>query len=366
MKRIVLICVFLFIFALPAYAEDNPYSEQYEKSGADGLKYHLSPSAQEYFQKENIDPQDPNWVNNLSVESIFSQVAQFLKTGGSEPFKSAVQMTGIIVVYAAARLFDRIAPYKKVISYIFVLIIAVGIMLPLFSLISAVSNALKGSATFMTAFLPVYAGILTVGGRGLTASGMSFMLLFAAEAVNLIASFVILPLMGSYLGMGLVSGIMPSGSGVGLGETIKKGATWLFSLALTIFLGLLSIQTAVNTAADSAGLKTVKFVLGSIVPVTGGALSESLSTLTASMKLLGSSVGMYGVCALALGVLPVVLELLLWRISLFFVSAAAELFGITEGVGLFKCVDSVLATLLGIMLFSSSLFIISLAVVVNS
>lgn len=367
MKRILFIVFLALLFACPVAAQgDDPYREQYEASGAEELQGLLTEEARDFFSAFEIDPEDPDWVNKITAENIFSRIGDFLRDGGRGPMRAAAQMLGIIVLFAAVNLSDRLSKYKSVFSYIFMLVTAAGVLLPLFSMISATTAAIKGTATFMTSFVPIYAGILTVGGKGLTASGMSFLLLFAAEAVNMIASFVILPLMGCYLGMGLVSGIMPSGGALALGETIKKASTWLFSLTLTVFLGLLSIQTAVNASADNAGLKTVKFVLSSLVPVTGGALSESMTTLTSSMKLLRSSVGMYGVLALGVMALPVVIELLLWRLSLFLSTAAAELFGVKEGVNLFKCADHVLSTLVGIILFTASLFIISLAVVTNS
>lgn len=354
------------LFAFSASAEENPYLEQYKASGVEELSQQLPDTAKDFFSELEISPEDSDWVNKISAENIFSQIVVFLKEGGRGPLRAAAQMLGMIVLYAVANLSDRIAAYKNALSYIFMLIAAAGVLLPMFSLISSVTAAIKGTAAFMTSFVPIYAGILTVGGRGLTASGMSFLLLFAAEGVNLIASFVIVPLMGCYLGMGLVGGIMQGGGAIALGETVKKASTWLFSLALTVFLGLLSIQTAVNASADSAGLRTVKFVLSSLVPVTGGALSESMTTLTSSMKLLRSSVGMYAVLALGITVLPIILELLLWRITLFLVTAVAELFGVKEGADLFKCADHVLSTLLGVILFTASLFIISLAVVTNS
>ncbi len=365
MRKLLFIIAFLLFFSLPASADD-PYTEQYKASGAEEIKNSIPSEIKEIFRDYEIDPENPGWVNKLDAKNIFSHIGSFLKEGGRGPLKAAAQMLGTIVLFAAASLFEKVQAYKNVLSYLFMLITAAGILFPLFSLISAVQSAIKGTATFMTSFVPIYAGILTVGGRSLTAGGMSFLLLFAAEAVNLIASFVIVPLMGAYLGMGLISGIMPGGGAIALGETIKKGSTWLFSLSLTVFLGLLSIQTAVNASADSAGLRTVKFVLGSLVPVTGGALSESLTTLTSSVKLLSSSVGMYAVLVLGVMTLPIVLELLLWRLALYFSSAAAELFGIKEGVNLFKCADHVLSTLLGIILFTACLFIISLAVITNS
>ncbi len=366
MKRIVCVLIFILLFCFQVSAEDNIYKEQYDAAKVEGLKDSLSDEAKKFFSDSGLSPEDYDWVNKIESEHIFSHIAQFLSEGGRGPLRAAAQMMGIIILFATASLFQKMAEYKTIISYIFILLTAASVFLPMLSLISAVTDAIKGAATFMTAFVPVYSGILTVGGKGLTATGMSFLLLFAAEGVNLIASFVILPLMSSYLGMGLISGIMPGGSAIALGETVKKASTWLFSLTLTVFLGLLSIQTAVNASADSAGLRTVKFVLGSLVPVTGGALSESLSTLTSSVKLLSSSVAMWAVLALGVSVLPIILELLLWRIALYLSTVALELFSIKEGANIFKCADYVLSTLLGIILFTGSLFIISLAVVTNS
>lgn len=366
MKKLICLILLLFLFSTPVLAEKETYTEQYKASGAEGLQDILPDSAKDFFTDKEINPENYDWVNSITAENIFTEILDFLKKGGMEPLRAASGMFGIVIIYAASALSDRLKKHKATLSYIFMLTTASGVLLPMFSIISSVSSAVKGSATFMTAFIPVYAGILTVGGQSVTASGMSFLLLFAAEAVTLLASFIIVPLMSAYLGMGLVSGIMPNGSAVALGETIKKAALWLFSLSLTVFLGILSIQTAVNADADNAGLKAFKFVLGSLVPVAGSALNESMTTLTSSLKLLKSSVGMYGVLAVGLTALPVVIELLLWRLSLFLVSAVSELFGVQEGIKLFKCADCVLSTLVGILLFTASLFIISLAVVTNT
>ncbi len=365
MKRVAVFLLILSFFILPASAEDT-YRGQYEASGMEELTDEIGQEARDFFSSFDIDPENPDWVNKISAENIFSHMLEFLKEGGRGPLGAAAGMCGVIIIFAAANLWEKLSSYRSALSYIFLIVTSAGILLPMFSLISSVTDTIKGIATLMTSFIPIYSGILTVSGKAVTASGMSFLLLFAAQLVNLAASFIILPLMGSYLAMGLISGIVPNSSALALGETVKKASTWTFSLVLTVFLGLLSVQTAVNASADSAGLRTVKFVLGSLVPVTGGALSESLTTLTSSMKLLSSSAAMYVVVTIGITALPIVLELLLWRLTLFLTTAVSELFGIREGAALLKCTDHVLSTLLGIILFTASLFIISLAVVTNS
>ena len=169
--------------------------------------------------------------------------------------------------------------------------------------------------------------------------------------------------MSCYLGVGVVGSVMPLGTTSRIGDGIKKAAVWLLSLILTIFLGILSVQTCVNKAADSLGLKTVRFMIGSFVPVAGGALSESLGTLLGSMGLLKSSVGMFAVVAIAAAVLPLVIEMLVWRLVLFGLDMVLDLLGIGIKKDVLCAADSVLAVLIGVMLFVSALFIISLGII---
>ncbi len=364
MKRCLIVVILIFLFSFNVSAEDL-YSEQYEISGAESLYDELTDSAKGFFKEYDIDPKNPNWVNQITAGNIFTKIFEFVKSGGAKPIKSGLQILGVVVLFAGANTFKGLKAYKTAMTYIFTLIVSASLLVPLFSLIDSLMGAIKGSCTFMLSFIPVYSGILIAGGQTATASGMSFLLLGAANIVSSIASFIIVPLMSCYLAIGLVSGVMPENSGIALGDGIKKIAMWILSLTLTLFLGLLSIQTTVNVAADGLGLRALKFMVGSFVPVAGGALSESLSTLTASVKLLKSSVGIYGVVALTLANIPIILELVLWRIVIFVLLAVSELFGMKSGIPLLKAVDSVLAVLIGVVLFTAALFIISLTIVLK-
>lgn len=347
---------------MPVRAE-NVYEEQYKQSGAEDLKYSLTEEAREFFEEENINIENPDWVNKITAGNIFSEIVTFLKEGIKKPLKSGLAMLGIIIIFAAALSMENMKQYSQLISYIFVPISVLMVFVPLFSLIESSMSAAKAGSTFMLSFVPIYAGILTVSGYGTTATGMSLLLLGSAEAVSMLCSFLIVPLMGSYLSIGMISGVSKNGSSVALGELIKKTAMWILSITLTLFLGLLSIQTTVNASADGLGMKTIKFVLGSFVPVAGGAISESLATVTASVKLLKSSVGMFGVVAVCVIVLPIVLEMLIWRFTIFLLTAIEGLFGVKLGTDIFNAADCVLSVLIGVMLFCAGLFIISLTIV---
>ncbi len=52
-------------------------------------------------------------------------------------------------------------------------------------------------------------------------------------------------------------------------SSLKSLVTWAMGLLLSIFVGLLSIQSVVASGADSVTAKTAKFLIGSFIPVVG-------------------------------------------------------------------------------------------------
>ena len=217
----------------------------------------------------------------------------------------------------------------------------------------------------MLSFIPVFAVIVAASGAPVTSASSSGLLLLATQAVSYFSSFVILPLMGGYLALSISSSVSPLINRSGIAEGIKKIAVWVLSAVSAVFVGILGVQTAVNSAADNLSVKTAKFILGTAVPVAGTALSEAVNTVTASMGLLKSSVGIYGTVAAAAIFLPLIIELLMWRAVLIVTGAVSELMSLPKISSLLKAVDVMISLLVGIMLLTLTVFIISLTVVVT-
>ena len=365
MKKILLIIAFMFIFTLPVSAADDTYSSAYETVGGSEIEQSLDSNARQFLESNGIDPVDYNWVNKLTDQSVMSHIFDFLTGGITEPLKTGVTVIGVILITAALLSFGGAARTPTA-SYAAALSVAAIIAGDIWQSVSSAVNSIKGTSSFMLSFVPVFATTTALSGKTATAASMSALLLAATEVVSFVSSFTILPLMGGYLALSISSGVSPLLNNSGLVESIKKISMWILSLISTLFVGVLSIQTAVNSAADSVSLRTAKFILGTSVPVAGSVLSEAVSTVSASMGLLRSSIGIYGVVALLVILLPVVVELIMWRCVLFASCALSELFSLPKITAILKAVDSMLSVLLGVVLLVGAMFIISLTVVVTA
>ena len=365
MKKFLIFIVLIFAFSIPVSANDDIYNSTYDSIGGSSIEQSLDQSVRDFFIANEISPSDYEWVNRLTDRAVMSHIVDFVTGGIKEPLKTAVVIMGVILITAALTAFGGNS-YANTATFSSVLAITAIISGNIWQSVSAAVNSLKGCSSFMLSFVPVFASVTALSGKAVTAVSMSALLLFATEAVAFVCSFAILPLMGGYLALSISTGVSPLLDNTGLADSIKKISMWILSLLGTLFIGILSIQTTVNSAADSVTLRTAKFILGTSVPVAGGVLSEAVSTVSASVGLLRSSIGIYGVVALGFILLPVLLELIIWRCVLFVTTALCELFSLNKISCVLKAVDSMLSVLVGVVLLIGATFIISLTVVVTA
>ena len=371
MKKVRMLILFLifaalFTISVSAAESESPeefYVEQYKNSGAEDLEDSLPDSAKDYFSEHGIDPSDYNWVNSLSAESVFKHILTFITSGAKAPLNTGAVIIAIILISAALTSAEIKSSAMTAAIYASAAASAAVIAVPVSSVINTSVNAVRGIGVFMLSFIPVFAVIVAASGATVTAASMSALLLAAAETVSYISSFIVLPLMGGYLTLSLSSAVSPLIKKSGITETVKKLAFWIMAFISAVFVGILGIQTAVNSSADTLVSKTAKFIIGSSIPVAGGVLSEAMNTVTASMGLLKSSIGIYGALACAVTLLPLVIELLIWRAVLLISSSVSEIFSLGGIAGLLRAIDSMLSVLIGIILLVGAMFVISLAAV---
>ncbi len=359
-KIIVTVCVLLVLFSLPARAE--LYDEQYEKSGAEALYDALPQETKELLDNLQISPKDSTWVNKITTSNIFTVIIDIIKENGKTPFLTAVAVLGIVLLVAALKSFGGKPESNVLMSYIATIAVAGASLLPLYNVITATARTVKAGAQFMLSFVPVYCTVLLSSGKPMTSTVSGTLLLGASEGLIALATYIITPLSVAYLAVCMCGSLSPVINISGLSEIYKRAATWSLSLIMTVYIGVLSIQTTVNAAADNLALKTGKFMVGSFIPVVGTAVSEAVSTVGACVSLLKSSIGIYGIVAEALIVIPMVLWIIVWRFSLSVSSSVATLFDCKEITALLRAADTAVSFLLCVLLICSLAFILSLTV----
>lgn len=364
MKRIITVMVLLVALALPARAD--VYTDQYDASGADRLYDSLPDSTQDIYDRLEIDPSQSDWVNKINTGNIFTLIKEFVSSGGKTPLMTGAALIALILIISAFTLFSEKEESKIPVSYISALSVSAVALVPVFTVIASAARSIKAGAQFMLSFVPIYGTVLFAAGKPITSAASGTLLLAASEGLVQLSSYVITPLVGSYMALCLCGSVSPIINSAGISELIKKSANWVIGLVSTVYLGVLSFQTTVNSAADNLAVRTGKFLVGSFIPVVGGAVSEALTTVQSCVSMLRATVGIYGALSLALILLPVIIELILWRMTLLVCASAASVFEIEHIGAVLRAADAAVSFLLGIMLLCGLAFIISITVITTA
>lgn len=182
---------------------------------------------------------------------------------------------------------------------------------PLLGLIENCGRAAASASAFLLAAVPAYSALLVVSGGAAAGGGYTFLTLGAGNAIPLLATGVVTPLLRMFLALGLSSAV----SGVKLqklASSLYGLAKWLLVLSVTLFSGVLAVQTILNTQLDAAASKTAKLIASSAIPIVGGALGDAVGAIQSSVQVVKSGAGAFGMLAALCVFAPAIGEAALW------------------------------------------------------
>ncbi|MDR0404643.1 MAG: stage III sporulation protein AE [Oscillospiraceae bacterium] len=378
LKRVFILCIFIFSFfclRFNSFAEQNEeqqdilngiYKEQSKASGADKLKEKLPRETTESLEEIGLQKVDWRELINMSPNKIFKQIIKMIKKLAPVPFKSVFCVLAIILICS---LMDNLKvpvgkfSFKSVLSVVSSLCISVVIVMPMVGFIGRVSNVIKSCSSFMLSFVPIMAAIMISAGQVVSAGSYQVLMMSASQLISQAASGVILPMLSSLLAISMVSSISERLNILGICRFFYKAIRWTLSLSMTTFVSLLTLQGIVGASSDNIGSKAARFMISSFVPVVGGAISDAFTTVQSCVKLLKSSVGAFGIVAAEFIFLPVIIESLLWLISIYLCSAISDIFSLTKISDLLINSARVVSTVLSVILSCMMLLIISSVIV---
>ncbi len=365
-----LICLFMFSGVawaeeLPDESTDQNLQGQLEASGADELVQQVPDQTKEILSQ--LELQDLDYRLLLSLTP--GQIWQVCKAVFSKMVRAPLLLLGTLVAVIllcaamdALKIGFNAKGLEKMFNGVAVLCLITVVLEPVTGCIQKASQAILQGSMFMNGFIPVFCGILASGGQPVSAGVYHLLLFGTSQVIGQAASQILVPLISIFLAFCFTGAIAPELHLDQIGKTIKKFVNWSLSLLLTVYVGLLGIQSIVAVSADTVTVKTAKFVTSSFVPVIGSALSDALVTAQACLKLLKASVGAYGILIAAFTYLPLLLEIICWYLAMQTAAFLGQLVGAGSIAKVLEGTASALGLLMSITLLFGLLFIISTTV----
>ncbi len=362
-----LVILLLLSFSVCAHGEeDKDILSSYSREYYDLLSDKLTDETKEILENSGFDSIDFEKILSSEPRDIIDFFLNSAKGTLATPLKNFIVNAGVLVITGVCFSYlSEDEKKKNAVTLVIYAYIALSVCVPMKSLLSAGSAAIRISSNFMLTLLPILAGIIAAGNNPLLALNYNSVTLYLAEAISAFSSNFLVPLEGMFFSLVCVSVVSDTMRIKNLAEMIKNTVVKTLSVLASIFTAFLSIKGILSNIADSVTVKGVKMLVSSAVPIIGNSMSDAYATVVNSLLLLRSSVGVFGIVAICAINLPVVIELFLWSFSMTCSAVVSDVFGLKNIASFYRDISSVIKTFNAILIFCCVLFIISTGILLT-
>jgi len=361
LKRILIMLIILPLLSFKCFAA-SPIDELYKQFNVDDLINAIPDETTTIYEElfsdeitiEKFISLTPNQLYQAAIEQVYKYIEQYR-------VKLFSVISAVLIMALLGGVWEN-GTQNKVYDLICVLSITAILITPILNCISHGCSSIKDITKFMTAYIPVYASVMTASGSVSAAAFYQTVVFAASQIINHISISFFMPMLHVYMLVSL-SGVISKNNGIiSLCEGVKKLITWGLTLISTVFTGILSFHSIYGTAVDSAFSKTAKFLIGSFVPIIGSAFSDALTAVNSSIKIIKAAVGGFGVAIAAISFMPVLINITILRIIIWFIKITGETLAVSQAKNILSGFSNVLSIITALILTTIMLLVISTAI----
>ena len=226
--------------------------------------------------------------------------------------------------------------------------------------VAAVQDYLKSLSELTSSMIPVMGVLYALGGDMGRAAVNSEILGVFLVILQYISGSVTPPVCGICTVFSFLDAIGAKALLAPLREQIKRWYATLLGVVTFLFSLALSTQSVLASRGDSLGMKGIKYAVGSMIPMVGGAIAGTLSTVAAGVSALRGICGVSGIILVVLLLLPTLVELLLLRAVLSLAAAVASMLSCEGEAKLLREMVSLQGYLIAAVSLCSVIFLLAL------
>ncbi|MBR2452700.1 MAG: stage III sporulation protein AE [Clostridia bacterium] len=232
--------------------------------------------------------------------------------------------------------------------------------------VGCAKETISNLSMFMRTMVPISMATLAASGALISAGTFEVTVVAVIEITQWVLEYVFLPLIMMSVAMSLVNNLSKDLNAEKMVQFMNKTTKWGIGVVMTLFVGVMGLQGIVSGSADGLTLKLTKFAASNLIPLVGGALSETAETVMNCSVVIKNAVGVFGIIAVALIVAVPVVK----------VSACLILFRLCAAIlqmvcdkRIVKCISEFADSISGIfaiLAVVAVMFIIILTIIINA
>lgn len=362
---VLLLQVGLCLFTITAVAVD---SGNFDNLGQDiiyDLKKTIDDDTLDIL--ENIGLKDFGFeeIYNISFENITSFFKNTLKDKISVISKAFSELFSVVILAGLVSVVFKEYSDENFTNILCVVIISIMTVNVIEDSLGAVVSVLEISGKFMLCFAPIYTLIISVSGNTATALTYNTFALAIAEIVSTVISSGLTDLIGAFFCLGISFSLNESVNVRRFTGIVNRVYSTVLGLTASIFTGFLSFKNILSVSVDRVSVKSIRYLIGSLIPVVGSSISEAYSSLLGSMNLIKSSVAIVGILVIIIVNTPIIVETLAYYLMFNLLEYLSESLQISSVADIFRIFSSGMRILLLLCIFEMFIMIITTGIVLS-
>lgn len=357
---IVTVCVMVFCFTISVSAENVTSNKLYNSDDIE-----LSDEVAEVLKSVGFDDFSVEEFCNISIKDAFDAVIDIFKGSLKKPFSCMFFIVGIIIICSVGAGFvQNNSSLSAYFDSVVVLVIVLYAFLNITQCIENAAASMYSTGILMKSLIPTTAFLAAVSGNPTLAVSYNAVMMYCAEIISAVCRDFLSPLLCCFASVSVCMSVNAANfNSDAIFNFFKKIIGVVLGLCGTVFTGILALKDVLAVGADKIAIKSVKFVIGSTIPVIGSALSEGLSSVIASVSLMKNIYGTIGIIVIIVLTFPSVSELILWTFVFYVTEYTAQVLGLGGVAKALSSLRYVLSMLLSILLFVTYILIVSSAMI---
>ena len=348
MKKIFLILTVVFLCAMPVSAQENIYNDK----------------VTDFISEYNIDFEG---IKEYPFKTLWGTVKETVKNGINKPSKVFYKIVAVLLITSLIGFFatDNTKQIINIVNIVSVLVLFVNITDYYLLVIEQINNGLFQIKSFMSAFIPIFAGVAFASGEMITSTVYTgFFMLCVVTVANFCISYIV-PSVNLFLALGITSSISNVVKLKPICEFYSKAVKIAMTAAVSLLCFVLTLQTTITQGQDSLAVKTGKFIVSGAVPVIGSALQSAVGSIYASMGVLKGFFGIAGIVVIVNIFLPAIINLVVNWVGYYLVAVLGEMLENETAADLLYCFKDVTEILLSMCVLFMVLLVFSLTIMIK-
>ncbi len=321
MKKIfcfILVFIAITVLGIDAFAESYIVSEGESESKYDYTQF--LPEQIKEILKENGEIN----VEDIKLSEVIKLIFNYAFAGLNKYSSVTTALLFVILVIAILNNINDNKGSLLILNLLSALIVSKLLIDVFLSLQGEISASLQSLKELLASLMPAFATVTLMGGGTLSAGISSVSFATIITFLETVLATVCTELISVTFIFMIIERISPVFENVSCVKHLKKWVTTIITFISTVMLTVISFQTVLSARADSLSMRSVKFAAANFIPIIGGAVGESLRTVSSGISYLKVSIGGASAFAVFFTVFPIIAEICILKILTTFLALSSS------------------------------------------